>query len=76
MRAIVRQLIVLIDFVPAKDILVRAGTFSRLLPSRFPDSDPSSGEAEQRVGDRMPKLTKRIVDGLRPSPGEDRFVWD
>jgi integrase len=25
---------------------------------------------------KMPKLTKRVIDGLRPIPGSDLFAWD
>ena len=45
-----------------------------MLPSRFPGLDARAGEAKRNV---MRKITKRLVDALRPDPtGKDVFRWD
>ncbi len=48
---------------------------SPLLPPRFHGENRVSGEAVQTSGNWvMAKITKRVVDALRPKAGRDVFV--
>src|SRR4051812_23821144 len=53
-------------------------TFPDLLPRRFPLASPLLGWLGKQELRRPPvsKLTKRVVDTLRPDPKRDVFKWD
>jgi hypothetical protein len=44
---------------------------------RFPPASPKQRQAGEAERFAMPKITKRLVDALRPDrSGKDVFVWD
>lgn len=53
--------------------MVYARAFSHKLPMCFPMRYVLLPKLSGRA---MPKLTKRVVDGLQPSPVSDVFAWD